>query len=85
MFLLFQLQFLSLHYVPNWLWGGDIGYFESGTRHRFMSGAGLELIFDREIDGNMYIGYEGLDRKLWVRSKCNKFDLIDATIIVHVV
>ncbi|THD28085.1 Gynecophoral canal protein [Fasciola hepatica] len=60
-------KFLLLHHVPLYLWGGDIGYFDKNTVHKFMSSAGVELIFWMDENGVMRIGYEGLPRNEWPR------------------
>ncbi|VDP78438.1 unnamed protein product [Echinostoma caproni] len=63
-------KFLLLHHVPLYLWGGDIGYFDKNTVHKFMSSAGVELIFWMDEKGVMRIGYEGLPRSEWVSQYC---------------
>lgn len=52
--------------MPLYLWGGDIGYFEKNSVHRFMSSAGVELIFWMDDKGTMRIGYDELPRSEWV-------------------
>nr|CDS33636.1 gynecophoral canal protein [Hymenolepis microstoma] len=58
-------NFAKLNTVPLYLWGGDIGYFEKNSVHRFMSVAGIELIFWMDNAGVMRIGYEGLAQSEW--------------------
>lgn len=55
-----------MNHIPLYLWGGDIGYFEKNSVHRFMSTAGVELIFWMDGEGVMRIGYDGLDKDDWV-------------------
>ncbi|VDP29102.1 unnamed protein product [Schistosoma curassoni] len=57
--------YLLLNHIPLYLWGGDIGYFEKNTIHKFMSSVGVELIFWMDNNGIMRIGYEGLPRDQW--------------------
>ena len=66
-------NYLLLHHIPLYLWGGDIGYFQNGTVHTFKSSVGQELIFKMGKDGVMKIGYEGLDESKW--STVIKFNL----------
>ncbi|CAH8570475.1 unnamed protein product [Schistosoma rodhaini] len=58
-------NYLLLNHIPLYLWGGDIGYFEKNTIHKFMSSVGVELIFWMDNNGIMRIGYEGLPRDQW--------------------
>ncbi|KAH8876429.1 gynecophoral canal protein [Schistosoma japonicum] len=58
-------NYLLLNHIPLYLWGGDIGYFEKNTVHKFMSSAGIELIFWMDNNAVMRIGYEGLPRDQW--------------------
>ncbi|VDP18541.1 unnamed protein product [Schistosoma margrebowiei] len=58
-------NYLLLNHIPLYLWGGDIGYFEKNTIHKFMSSVGVELIFWMDNNGVMRIGYEGLPRDQW--------------------
>ncbi|VDM30202.1 unnamed protein product [Hydatigera taeniaeformis] len=58
-------NFAKLNHVPLYLWGGDIGYFEKNSVHRFMSSAGVELIFWMDDKGTMRIGYDGLPQSEW--------------------
>ncbi|VDK20663.1 unnamed protein product [Taenia asiatica] len=58
-------NFAKLNHVPLYLWGGDIGYFEKNSVHRFMSSAGVELIFWMDDKGTMRIGYDELPRSEW--------------------
>ncbi|VDP46571.1 unnamed protein product [Schistosoma mattheei] len=58
-------QYLLLNHIPLYLWGGDIGYFEKNTIHKFMSSVGVELIFWMDNNGIMRIGYDGLPRDQW--------------------
>ncbi|KAM3181613.1 hypothetical protein ACTXT7_014025 [Hymenolepis weldensis] len=60
-------NFAKLNTIPLYLWGGDIGYFEKNSVHRFMSTAGVELIFWMDSNGVMRIGYEGLQQSEWAR------------------
>lgn len=52
--------------IPLYLWGGDIGYFEKNSVHKFTTVAGIELIFYMDNNGVMRIGYEGLPLSDWV-------------------
>ncbi|EUB59736.1 Transforming growth factor-beta-induced protein ig-h3 [Echinococcus granulosus] len=58
-------NFAKLNHVPLYLWGGDIGYFEKNSVHRFMSSAGVELIFWMDDKGTMRIGYDELPKSEW--------------------
>lgn len=60
-------NYLLLNHIPLYLWGGDIGYFDKNTVHRFMSSAGVELTFWMDEKGVMRIGYEGLPQNEWPR------------------
>ncbi|VDD82979.1 unnamed protein product [Mesocestoides corti] len=60
-------NFAKLNHIPLYLWGGDIGYFEKNSVHRFMSTVGVELIFWMDEQGTMRIGYDGLPNSDWPR------------------
>nr|VZI44973.1 unnamed protein product [Spirometra erinaceieuropaei] len=66
-------KYTLLNHVPLYLWGGDIGYFEKNTVHRFRSSAGVDLIFWMNDKNEMRIGYDGLPRDEW--PKVVKFNL----------
>ncbi|VDN11212.1 unnamed protein product [Dibothriocephalus latus] len=59
-------KYTLLNHVPLYLWGGDIGYFDPNTVHRFPSSAGVDLIFWMNDKGEMRIGYDGLPKDQWV-------------------
>ncbi|KAF5403290.1 Transforming growth factor-beta-induced protein ig-h3 [Paragonimus heterotremus] len=58
-------QFLLLHHIPLYLWGGDIGYFPPNSVHKFMSSVGVELTFWRDAQGVMRIGHDEMPRDKW--------------------
>ncbi|KAM7537516.1 hypothetical protein Aperf_G00000060038 [Anoplocephala perfoliata] len=60
-------NFALLNHIPLYLWGGDIGYFEKNSVHKFPSSAGLDLIFWMDNNGVMRIGYDGLPQSDWPR------------------
>lgn len=58
-------KYTLLNHVPLYLWGGDIGYFDKNTVHRFPSSAGVDLIFWMNDKNEMRIGYDGLPTEEW--------------------
>jgi len=63
-------KLFQLHTIKMELWGSDIGYFHSETITTVNSvyqenGVPFQLKIKRELNGNTFIGYEGLPFELW--------------------
>lgn len=64
----FLLKLFEMHALPHQLITGKDGNVDSETVQSLKSLSGTDIKIKRNLDGNTFIGYDGLDPNHWVCS-----------------